>query len=141
MMKNGNHQYIIKLILSDRPDQKEYYTGLLEFGNICIAQTTADIDSPNVRTFDSLWDAVAEFQRISHSAQNIQEDNATFIKKDKEQTRNDDVKNFNTDDEWYPLVLTDSLSEGMSTIWIKDDAIPCRKSHVRYIEIIKEQPA
>ena len=30
-------------------------------------------------------------------------------------------KNFNTDDEWYPLVLTDSLSEGMSTIWIKDD--------------------
>ena len=80
MMKNGNHQYIIKLILSDRPDQKEYYTGLLEFGNICIAQTT----------FDSLWDAVAEFQRISHSAQNIQEDNATFIKKDKEQTRNDD---------------------------------------------------
>ena len=77
MMKNGNHQYIIKLILSDRPDQKEYYTGLLEAGRICIAQTTADIDS--------LWDAVAEFQRISHSAQNIQEDNATFIKKGKEQ--------------------------------------------------------
>ena len=76
---------IIKLILSDRSDQKEYYTGLLESGNICIAQTTADIDDPNVRTFDSLWDAVAEFQCISHSAQNIQEDNATFIKKDKEQ--------------------------------------------------------
>lgn len=89
-MKNGKHQYIIKLILSDRADQKEYYTGLLESGNICIAQTTADIDSPNVRTFDSLWDAVAEFQRISHSAQNIQDDNGTFIKKDKEQTRNDD---------------------------------------------------
>lgn len=48
------------------------------------------------------------------------------------------IKDFDTNDEWYPVSLADDYLEGMSKCWVKGDEIPCRKSLVRTFKIIKE---
>ena len=48
------------------------------------------------------------------------------------------IKDFDTNDEWYPVSLADDYLEGMSKCWVKGDEVPCRKSLVRTFKIIKE---
>ncbi|UTD07104.1 hypothetical protein E4N90_03740 [Treponema denticola] len=48
------------------------------------------------------------------------------------------IKDFNTNEEWYPLSLADDYLEGMSKYWMKGEEVPCRKSLVRSFKIIKE---
>ena len=48
------------------------------------------------------------------------------------------VKDFDTNDEWYPVSLTDDYLEGMSKYWLKGEEVPCRKSLVRSFKIITE---
>ncbi|UTC77586.1 hypothetical protein E4O04_06050 [Treponema sp. OMZ 799] len=49
------------------------------------------------------------------------------------------IKDFDSNDEWYPLFLADEYLKGMSKCWIKGEKIPCRKSLVRSFKIIKEE--
>jgi len=46
------------------------------------------------------------------------------------------IKDFNTNDEWYPIVVEDEEVKGINTIWEKGEDIPCRNS-LCSIEIIK----
>lgn len=45
------------------------------------------------------------------------------------------IEDFDTNNEWYPLALTDDFLEGVSKTWFKGEEIPCRKSFVEYIKI------
>ncbi|MGP1602039.1 hypothetical protein [Treponema sp.] len=44
------------------------------------------------------------------------------------------IEDFDTDNEWYPLVLSDDFLEGASKTWFRGEKIPCRKSFVKYIK-------
>ncbi|UTC65204.1 hypothetical protein E4O00_03290 [Treponema sp. OMZ 788] len=48
------------------------------------------------------------------------------------------IKDFNTNEEWYPLYLADDYLEGASKFWAKGEEVPCRKCFVKSFKIIKE---
>lgn len=37
------------------------------------------------------------------------------------------AEDFNSHDEWYPIILDQDCLNGLTNIWIKGDRIPCRK--------------
>ena len=47
--------------------------------------------------------------------------------------------NFDTDDEWYDLILDQDYLDGMSTDWVRGERVPARKglSHIEIIEADK----
>lgn len=48
-------------------------------------------------------------------------------------------KDFDIDDEWYPVILDQDYLQGLSTYWCKGECVPCRKGLVEVFVLGDEE--